>query len=407
MKGHESVLREIWRSCVRFRLPALVVLAVVAALWLALFAPRLLVPMPSLESLRDVTNPVIRHQLLDDRFKLQNDVRTTLLQGIGGGVLLVGVYLTFRQYKLNQEGHLTERFTRAVDQLGNDKIAIRVGGIYALGRIARDSARDHEPVMETLAAFVREQSNELRQSNRVGSGDGTPRLRGDLQAAATILGNRPESRQSEESRRINLRDACLGRAHLRQAHYEDIALTNADFTRAQLTGIHLDNCPLRKAIFQWALLNEAHLAGAFLIGANLCHARLTGVDLEGAWLFGANLEGAQLDHAVLARAYFDTDPIISWLQETLHSGPWDLGVLIDHLDTPSDEDLSAFQVILTRPAARPADKAQLKEALRQIGFFLEAELAESASSEVGSARVAQALKLHGIDDRHSAINLSN
>jgi len=172
------------------------VLAITAAiLWLVLLAPRLLVPPLSPASLRDVSDPAVQHQLIDDRFSLQNDVRTTLLQGIGGGVLLIRVYLTFRQFRLNQEGHLTDRFTHAVDQVGNDKLAIRVGGIYALGRIARDSERDHEPVMETLAAFLREQSNELRRNSQVGDPDTTPRLRGDLQAAATVLGDRPDSRR--------------------------------------------------------------------------------------------------------------------------------------------------------------------------------------------------------------------
>ena len=35
-----------------------------------------------------------------------------------------------------QEGQITERFTRAIEQLGSDKIAIRLGGIYALERVA-------------------------------------------------------------------------------------------------------------------------------------------------------------------------------------------------------------------------------------------------------------------------------
>jgi hypothetical protein len=37
---------------------------------------------------------------------------------------------------------------------------VRIGGIYALERIARDSAIDHPTVMEVLAAFIREHSQE-------------------------------------------------------------------------------------------------------------------------------------------------------------------------------------------------------------------------------------------------------
>ncbi len=55
---------------------------------------------------------------------------------------------------------MTDRYTKATEQLGSDKLDVRIGGIYALERIARDSARDHPAVMEVLAAFIREHSRE-------------------------------------------------------------------------------------------------------------------------------------------------------------------------------------------------------------------------------------------------------
>ena len=78
--------------------------------------------------------------------------------------------------RLAREGQITERFTRAIDQLGatdeanNKKLEIRLGGIYALERIAGDSlamedspGRDYSTVMEVLTAYVRENTrNHLR-----------------------------------------------------------------------------------------------------------------------------------------------------------------------------------------------------------------------------------------------------
>jgi hypothetical protein len=368
-----------------------------ATLWLILLAPRLLVPLPSDVSLRNITNPVTRQQLVDERLTLQNDVRTTLLQGVGGAILLLGAYFTLRQFQLNQEGQITERFTRAIDQLGNEKLAVRVGGISALGRIARDSAKDHEPVMETLAAFVREQSNELRRGEEVIPVNRTPPLRGDLQAAATILGYRPESRRREESRRISLRGASLGRAHLRDAHYEGIALTRADFRIGTLTGIHLNGSLLREALFEKTMLEEAHLTGAFLVGADLRYARLGGADFEGAWLFGANLEGVQLNHVRIEGAYYDSEPVVNWLQEMLGASPWKWSALREQLDTPSDAALHAIQSRLSRPAGQPIGKEQVREALRQIEFLVEKELNPSDTEGIQDVRFAQALRVRGID----------
>jgi hypothetical protein len=57
-------------------------------------------------------------------------------------------------------GQVTDRYTRAIDQRGSKKLDVRIGGIFGLERVAHDSACDHPPVMEVLAAFVREHSRE-------------------------------------------------------------------------------------------------------------------------------------------------------------------------------------------------------------------------------------------------------
>ena len=41
---------------------------------------------------------------------------------------------------------------------GSDKIEVRLGGIYTLERISRESPDDYWTVMETLCAFVRERA---------------------------------------------------------------------------------------------------------------------------------------------------------------------------------------------------------------------------------------------------------
>ncbi len=55
---------------------------------------------------------------------------------------------------------MTDRYTKAIERLGSDKLDVRIGGIYALERVARDSARDHPTVIEVLAAFIREHSHQ-------------------------------------------------------------------------------------------------------------------------------------------------------------------------------------------------------------------------------------------------------
>jgi hypothetical protein len=62
---------------------------------------------------------------------------------LGAGLFAAGALLfTARTFTLSREGQVTDRYTKAIEQLGSEKIDVRIGGIFALERIARDSARE-------------------------------------------------------------------------------------------------------------------------------------------------------------------------------------------------------------------------------------------------------------------------
>lgn len=227
---------------------------------------------------------------------------------------------------------LTERFTRAIELLGSEKLQIRLGGIYALERIAQDSLRDHWTVMETLCAFAREGTREPRLAKREGTPsdeeDKNPRTTflppaTDIQAALTVMGRRGKERRKwerEKGKKLDLRGAHLERTDLENAHLEGAVLGGAHLAGANLADAHLERAALADAHLEGANLRRAHLAnadlwGAHLESANLREARLEHVDLKGAYLeradlWGADLEGADLRNAkCLTQAQID-DAII-------------------------------------------------------------------------------------------------
>ena len=57
-----------------------------------------------------------------------------------------------RTYELTEQGQVTDRYTKAIEQLGSTTVDVTIGGIYSLERIARDSPSDHPTVMEVLTA---------------------------------------------------------------------------------------------------------------------------------------------------------------------------------------------------------------------------------------------------------------
>lgn len=67
-----------------------------------------------------------------------------------------------RQAEVAQRNHVVEMFNRAVDQLGSEKLEVRLGAIYTLKRISHDPQYvDYRiPILETLTAYVRERTRE-------------------------------------------------------------------------------------------------------------------------------------------------------------------------------------------------------------------------------------------------------
>ena len=77
------------------------------------------------------------------RANLENQYRTTITQAFVGIAVLYGVYQSWQRITIAENGQITERFTRAIDQLGSPVMEIRLGGIYALERISKESKEDY------------------------------------------------------------------------------------------------------------------------------------------------------------------------------------------------------------------------------------------------------------------------
>lgn len=89
-----------------------------------------------------------------------------------------------RQADIAQEGHITDRIGQAVEQLGHDNIAVRMGAIHSLERIMRDSEDDRVMVMRTLNAYLHNRSAELPPAEP----DEVPDTPIDVDAALSVIG---------------------------------------------------------------------------------------------------------------------------------------------------------------------------------------------------------------------------
>ncbi|GAA2803449.1 pentapeptide repeat-containing protein [Saccharopolyspora taberi] len=208
------------------------------------------------------------------------------------------ITITREQAATAQEGQLTDRFTKAVEQLGAEKLEVRVGGVYALERIARDSPRDHPAVMDVLTAFIREHPPASPfVTNEYGS---YPLIAADLRAASVVIGRREATHDSESG--LLLLGAPLAGTDFNSAQLAYVSLIDADLTSATIVGTDLTNADLTGADLTNADLSNTDLSNANLTSADLTGANLTDAKLNLASLAGANLEGARLERADLTSA---------------------------------------------------------------------------------------------------------
>lgn len=208
-----------------------------------------------------------------DQIDAENDARGILVQAIGGVVLVVGLAFTARSYLVSREGLVTDRYTAAVNQLGDDHLPVRLGGIYALERIARDSARDRATILEILAAIVRETTRPMAAE----------RPPSEVIAALEAISRLP--------------------GHERP---RDIDLRGVDLTGLRLPGLAIAGADLTNARLERAVLPGADLRGATLDYIKAPRVRLSDADLGGARGTQPGFGSAYLDRAVLADASFET-----------------------------------------------------------------------------------------------------
>lgn len=228
---------------------------------------------------------------------------------LGGGVLAgLTLLFTWRRDTLSRDANFTDRYTEAIAQLGNESVAIRIGGIYALERIAGDSTRDRGTILDVLAAYLRHHSP-LPESISTPDGERS-NLSVDLAAAALVLGRitqmsppvRPVDLSRTDLHGVDLSSANLNEAVLNQVDLQGAELFSTKLRGAQLFRANLSDATLSGADLTFARLRMANLSKANFYRASLRLARLADADLTSADLTAANLTAANLTRAVLIDA---------------------------------------------------------------------------------------------------------
>ena len=188
---------------------------------------------------------------------------------------------------------ITDAFSKAVELLGHADVAVRQGGIYALGRLASENESEHPKIMDIVAAYVRDKSGvpddyDFVRNPGLFLEEGSPPASIDVEAAIAVLRDRNtrfDRKVPRDRHRFDLSNCCL---------------LNVDLARMDLSQVNLSDCIFLKCLFDEADLTDASMVGATFLEADLEGANLQNTDLSGADLrevTAGTLTQVQLDAA--------------------------------------------------------------------------------------------------------------
>lgn len=283
-----------------------------------------------------------------ERVTVANDTRKTWAGILGGAGAVFAFFFTWQQLQTaqqtlqaNQQQQVTDRFVAAIELLGAIRdeadggkvpnVEGRLGAIYALERLAKDSPTDHRTVMEVLAAYVRENAPATPEVCAVGPGtppapelgaessatSPAPRIerrpRADVEAAVVVIGRNLSTAPIGSERvvldmhGVDLRGIDLSRAAgiIKRRVGTGVLIVGAKSDDPRAARFGLDRVDL-----SCARLDGARLGGISLRGAVLAEASLVEADLEHARLEDAQLPGADLTGAMLTYAHFEDASLV-------------------------------------------------------------------------------------------------
>ena len=262
-------------------------------------------------------------------------VRTVVLvlaSVIGLPVALWRSWIAQRQAATAEGGLLNERYQKAAEMLGHEQLAVRLGGIYALARMAEEhSVKYHLQIAELFCAYVRHPPQEAERPTvgraarsrkhvaRVGMGPlGYPQHRTDIAAIMKAMGTRSARRivlEKGASTTLSFRGADLRGLDLRDMNFAHVDFREADLSYTDLRGADFSHCTCWDIVLTRAMLGKADFSGANLsnawidkvihcYGADFSDAVLHGARLVLSRMYGAKFHRTRLDGANIAETRF-------------------------------------------------------------------------------------------------------
>jgi uncharacterized protein YjbI with pentapeptide repeats len=289
-------------------------------------------------------------------FEIQDEARRTLAQVILGVFSAFILFLTWRRaraadetLKVAREQHVTDRLSKAIEQLGASEetrpvVEIRIGAIYALERLSMDSPRDYWAIVNILGEYLSQHARpENLQATTLKTFLNTNFIRSDLKASLTVLGRRrdPSPCLGFRLRLVN----CYLPWTTIAGNFERTDMVNCDFSRggflmadfslSSIGRVDFRNCELYRVKFDHTNQGFVSYEGSKMEGVSFCDATLSRVDFRGAACLWVDFRGAKLAFVNIAGCDLSTS----------------FGITAEMLEGTIGDDKTVLPAGLSRPTS--------------------------------------------------------
>ncbi len=231
----------------------------------------------------------------------------------------IGIYLAWsrsnslkKQATTAEQGHFSERFLRATEQLNSEKLFVRIGGIHTLWLVAKETSSqgDKKMIVDMLCAFIRESKPEV--SSEYDTSHKYKHIQKDVQLALNLI-----------TKNLGEIDLLLDyQVDLSNSFLQGANISNANLYWANLQNSNLEDANLSSARMQKAILKEANLKSTIFYNAELQYANFEKANLIDTNLIRTDLWGAKFKNVTFSDTTFHK----VWLTQRLCK---DLNI-IDH-----------------------------------------------------------------------------
>jgi len=306
----------------------------------------------------------------EKRFEIENESRKTLIQILGGVAFFSTFYFSYQTYNLSYEQQITNRYTETIKLLSNENREVRIGALYGLERLFKDSKKDQISILQIINAYIRNRTISISDMVVINYLDlffkkpevddyscpfhNLPKNIAqynrdsilyslDIQVAINILGHSNNGLIRLDFSKLDLRGINFSNLNLSNSDFKNSILSHSDFRNSIIDSCDFDYAYCNSSTFSSSKIRKTTFSSAMLADANFYQADLSNSEINGC------CKNCQFGEAILKEVKFENGVD---LRRALF---WDA-----NLSNVSTEFVDMDSVVLDRTILKGADLRGVK-----------------------------------------------